>query len=147
MSDAAIDHCRACVTRISTAWAAAGMKFTMKVHALAEHLCDQMAFAGNATWTHNYADESYNAQASGPHRQPIMEQLLRGGSGGGWRGGGRRSRRGRSFFDINDQRPLRRRRARRRRSSSINSSRRSSKSSSNSIIKIDISSRAPLRGS
>ena len=44
-------------------WQRSGGRITMKFHVLAEHLADQMAFAGNMTWSHNYADESCNFES------------------------------------------------------------------------------------
>ena len=44
-------------------WVRSGHRPTMKFHVLGEHLVDQMAFAGNMTWTHNYADESFNFES------------------------------------------------------------------------------------
>mgnify|MGYP003318110501 CR=1 FL=1 len=41
----------------AAAWQRSGRPGTMKWHVLAEHLCSQMEFAGNMTWTHNYMDD------------------------------------------------------------------------------------------
>ena len=41
-------------------WEKSGNGGAMKWHVFAQHLVDQMKFAGNCTWTHNYSDESEN---------------------------------------------------------------------------------------
>ena len=60
MSSGALEHLGILSTRIVQEWGRAGGRSTMKWHILAHHLVRQMSWAGNCTWSHNYADETEN---------------------------------------------------------------------------------------
>ena len=60
MPEEALVHAHGLCSKCAVAWKRSGGNMTMKWHAFAEHLVDQMRFAGNVAWTHNYADESEN---------------------------------------------------------------------------------------
>ena len=45
------------------AWTRTGKSTTMKWHILGRHLVEQMEWAGNCSWSHNYKDESTNFEA------------------------------------------------------------------------------------
>eukprot|EP00969_Alexandrium_andersonii_P258555 11431466-Alexandrium_andersonii.AAC.1 len=62
MSQVALSRLRRLCAQCAVSWRDSGQRATMKWHVLAHHLPDQMKFAGNMTWTHNYADESENFQ-------------------------------------------------------------------------------------
>ena len=60
MSPDALQQLRMLTATMVCPWVRSGRTPTMKFHVTAEHLAEQMAFAGNCTWTHNYSDESGN---------------------------------------------------------------------------------------
>ena len=60
MDDDVIQHLQLLSDDIVRAWSRIGKSTTMKWHILGDHLVDQMRWAGNSRWSHNYADESEN---------------------------------------------------------------------------------------
>ena len=63
MSSLALQQLKALFEKLISQWKRSGGHITIKFHVAGEHLADQMSFAGNMTWTHNYADESCNHES------------------------------------------------------------------------------------
>ena len=60
MSNQALNQLDQLSETITKGWAETPYSVTMKWHILGHHLVDQMRFAGNCKWSHNYLDETEN---------------------------------------------------------------------------------------
>ena len=80
MSDGALEHLGILSRKIVQEWDRAGGHSTMKWHILAHHLVSQMSWAGNCTWSHNYADETENfyvrCRGASVHRQRFFCKVV-----------------------------------------------------------------------
>ena len=80
LPDHAFPHLEMLISRATQAWRDSGQRLVMKWHIWSEHFLDQMKWAGNASWTHNYADEGENfstrVRGAWVSRQKFEENLL-----------------------------------------------------------------------
>ena len=60
VSEDALQKLEDVVEKTIQAWKKCSSVLTMKMHIFHAHLVDQMRWAGNVTWTHNYLDETEN---------------------------------------------------------------------------------------